>query len=71
MFIVNNYSLAIILCIVTMVCWGSWGNTLKLAGKSWRYELYYWDYVIGIFLFSIIMGLTLAVESRDALFLLT
>ena len=59
MFIVNNYSLAIILCIVTMVCWGSWGNTLKLAGKSWRYELYYWDYVIGIFLFSIIMGLTL------------
>ena len=59
MFIVNSYSLAIILCIVTMFCWGSWGNTLKLAGKSWRYELYYWDYVIGIFLFSIIMGLTL------------
>ena len=59
MFIVNSYSLAIIFCIVTMFCWGSWGNTLKLAGKSWRYELYYWDYVIGIFLFSIIMGLTL------------
>lgn len=59
MFIVNSYTLAIILCIVTMFCWGSWGNTLKLAGKSWRYELYYWDYVIGILLFSIIMGLTL------------
>lgn len=59
MFIVESYLLAVILCVVTMLCWGSWGNTQKLAAKSWRYELFYWDYVIGIFLFSIIMGLTL------------
>ena len=59
MFIVNSYSLAIVLCIVTMLCWGSWGNTQKLASKSWRYELFYWDYVIGILLFSIVMGFTL------------
>lgn len=59
MFIPQSYSLAIILCIITMLCWGSWGNTQKLAGKSWRFELYYWDYVIGILLFSLLLGFTL------------
>ena len=59
MFIPQNYTLAIILCFVTMLCWGSWGNTQKLAGKSWRFELFYWDYVIGIVLFSLLMGFTL------------
>lgn len=59
MFIPQTYSLAVILCIVTMLCWGSWGNTQKLAGKTWRFELFYWDYVIGIVLFSILLGFTL------------
>src|SRR5665647_3243949 len=59
MFIPQSYSLAIILCIVTMLCWGSWGNTQKLAGKSWRFELFYWDYVLGILLFALLIGFTL------------
>lgn len=59
MFIVNNYSLAIIFCVITMLCWGSWGNTQKLAGKTWRYELFYWDYVIGVLLLSLIFAFTL------------
>ena len=59
MFIVQNYPLAVIFCIVTMLCWGSWANTQKLAGKTWRFELFYWDYVIGIFLFSLLSALTL------------
>lgn len=59
MFIVENYSLAILFCFVTMLCWGSWGNTQKLASKTWRYELFYWDYVIGILLFSVISAFTL------------
>ena len=59
MFIGNNYLVAVVLCFVTMLCWGSWANTQKLAGKTWRYELFYWDYVIGILLFSIFLGLTL------------
>lgn len=42
-----------------MLCWGSWGNTQKLAGKSWRFELFYWDYVLGILLFAILLGFTL------------
>lgn len=59
MFIVSSYALAIVLCFVTMLCWGSWGNTQKMAAKSWRFELFYWDYVIGILIFSVILGFTL------------
>lgn len=59
MFIVHSYGLAILFCFITMVCWGSWANTQKLASKNWRFELFYWDYVIGILLFSLISALTL------------
>ena len=59
MFIVNSYGLAVALCFVTMLCWGSWGNTQKLAAKSWRFELFYWDYVIGMVIFSLFLALTL------------
>ncbi|MGZ3767368.1 MAG: GRP family sugar transporter [Mucilaginibacter sp.] len=59
MFIVNTYPVAVLFCIVTMLCWGSWANTQKLAGKTLRFELFYWDYVIGILLFSLISALTL------------
>ena len=59
MYFCNNYTLAVIFCVVTMFCWGSWGNTQKLAGgKNWRYELFYWDYVIGVLLFALVSGLT-------------
>lgn len=59
MFIVDNYGLAVICCIITMLCWGSWANTQKLASKHWRFELFYWDYVIGILIFSIVSAFTL------------
>lgn len=59
MYIISSYSLAVFFCIITMLCWGSWGNTQKLAAKTWRYELFYWDYVIGIVLLSIVFGFTL------------
>ncbi|MCW3089521.1 MAG: multidrug transporter permease [Ferruginibacter sp.] len=59
MFIVQNYSLAILCCFITMLCWGSWANTQKLVTGKWRYELFYWDYVIGILLFSLIAAFTL------------
>jgi len=42
-----------------MLCWGSWANTQKLAQKSWRFELFYWDYVIGILLMSLIFSFTM------------
>ena len=59
MYYCNNYTLAVVLCVVTMLCWGSWGNTQKLAGKTWRFELFYWDYVLGLVLFALLAGFTL------------
>ena len=58
MYFCDNYALAVAFCVITMFCWGSWGNTQKLAGKTWRYELFYWDYVIGVLLFALISGFT-------------
>ena len=57
MFIIENYSTAIFFCVITMLCWGSWANTQKLS-PQWRFELFYWDYVIGIVLFTVLFGLT-------------
>lgn len=59
MFIVKSYFLAVVFCFVTMLCWGSWGNTQKLAAKSWRYELFYWDYVLGMALFALLIAFTM------------
>src|SRR5258708_363987 len=60
MFVVNSLPVAIFLCIVTMLGWGSWANTQKLAGKEkWPFELFYWDYAIGVFLFSLVFAHTL------------
>ncbi len=59
MYIVSSYLVAVILCVITMLCWGSWANTQKLAQKSWRFELFYWDYVIGIMMMSLIFSFTL------------
>jgi glucose uptake protein len=59
MFVVHSYSLAVLLCLVTMLCWGSWANTRKLTSKAWRFELFYWDYSIGVLLLTLALGLTL------------
>jgi glucose uptake protein len=58
-FIVDHYAIAVVLCLITMLCWGSWANTQKLAGREWRFELFYWDYAIGVLLVSFAMALTL------------
>jgi glucose uptake protein len=59
MYIVTHYPTAVLLCIATMVCWGSWANTQKLASREWRFQLFYWDYAIGVLLLSLILAFTL------------
>ena len=59
MFVIHSYSTAILFCIITMFCWGSWANTTKLSSPGWRFELFYWDYAFGILILSIIMAFTL------------
>jgi glucose uptake protein len=65
MFIVENYGLAIMLCVITMFCWGSWANTTKLTSKTWRFELFYWDYGIGILLTTLLLAFTLGSDGRE------
>ncbi len=59
MTIVESYAVAVVMCVVTMICWGSWANTQKLASKEWRFELFYWDYAIGAMLFALALAFTL------------
>jgi glucose uptake protein len=59
MIIVQSPSVAIAMCIVTMLCWGSWANTQKLATKEWRFQLYYWDYAIGVLLLALVFAFTM------------
>jgi glucose uptake protein len=59
MFIIQSYPVAILFCFITMLCWGSWANTQKLAAGRWRFELFYWDYVIGILFTSLFAAFTM------------
>ncbi len=58
MFIIQDYTLAVLFTLVTMLCWGSWANTQKLTSKNWRFEAFYWDYVFGILIASLIFAFT-------------
>ena len=58
MLIVESYALAVALCLVTMLCWGSWANTQKLASREWRFQLFYWDYAIGVLLLAVLLAFT-------------
>ncbi len=58
MFIPESYGFALLLMIICMICWGSWANTYKLT-KDVRFELFYWDYAIGIFVMAILLAFTL------------
>jgi glucose uptake protein len=71
MFIIQDYTIAVVFCLVTMLCWGSWANTQKLAASSWRFELFYWDYVIGIFLMAFLFALTLGSSGENGRSFLT
>lgn len=60
MFVVDQLGIAIVFCVITMLGWGSWANTQKLAGKDkWPFPLYYWDYALGVFALSVVLMFTL------------
>lgn len=58
MLIINSYSVAVVLLFITMICWGSWANTQKMATKDWPFQLFYWDYTIGVVLMSLLFAVT-------------
>lgn len=59
MVVVESYPMAMVMCVVTMLCWGSWANTQKMASKEWRFQLFYWDYAIGVLLLALALAFTL------------
>jgi glucose uptake protein len=71
MLILNSYPLAVFLLVITMLCWGSWANTQKLvSGAKWPFQLFYWDYSLGVIIMSLIFGFTIGsmgAEGRDFL----
>src|SRR5438045_7957735 len=65
MFTPSSLSIALLMMITSAICWGSWANTYK-GVKNYRFELFYWDYAVGIFLISLILGHTMGSTSHDA-----
>jgi glucose uptake protein len=59
MVIIESYPVAVAMCVITMLCWGSWANTQKLATKEWRFQLFYWDYAVGVLVLALVLAFTL------------
>lgn len=67
MILPQTYLSALLLIILSMLCWGSWANTFKLTGK-WRFELFYYDYSAGVLLAAIIAAYTFGSMGSDLSF---
>jgi glucose uptake protein len=65
MFVPHTFGLALLMILTSAICWGSWANTYK-GVKNYRFELFYWDYALGIFLIALALALTMGNTSNDA-----
>ena len=65
MFTPHSLGIALMMMITSAICWGSWANTYK-GVKNYRFELFYWDYAVGIFLISLIFAFTLGSAGNDS-----
>jgi glucose uptake protein len=59
MVVIQSYFVAVLMCVITMLCWGSWANTQKMASKKWAFQLFYWDYSLGVLILSLILAFTM------------
>jgi len=65
MIVIHSYSWAVFLAFITMLCWGSWANTQKMAGKNWPFQLFYWDYAIGVLLLALVLAFTAGSTGKE------
>src|SRR6202167_6482158 len=65
MFTPSSLTIELLMMITSAVCWGSWANTYK-GVKGYRFELFYWDYALGIFLISLVLALTMGSTGQDS-----
>src|ERR1019366_2770477 len=61
----SSLSIALLMMITSAVCWGSWANTYK-GVKGYRFELFYWDYAVGIFVVSLLLAFTMGSTGNDS-----
>ena len=66
MVVPHSYLVALLMTVLTMTCWGSWANVVKMV-KGWRFELLYFDYAFGILLASLVAGFTFGSMGGDGL----
>lgn len=59
MFIITQFFLAFLFCIITMLCWGSWANAQKLSSRQIPFQLFYWDYGMGVLVLALLAAFTL------------
>jgi glucose uptake protein len=57
MILPHTYLTTLLVLVLSMICWGSWANTQKMAGK-WRFELFYFDYSFGVIVTAVILAYT-------------
>ena len=57
MYLPETYQAALVLMLLSMLCWGSWANTLKLC-EGYRFQHFYWDYALGVLVGAVALGLT-------------
>lgn len=65
MLIVESYTIAVAMCFITMLCWGSWANTQKLASSEWQFQLFYWDYSLGVLLLTLLFAFTIGSTGEE------
>jgi len=66
MLIIESYSIAVVLTIVCLICWGSWSNTqVFVSNKNYRFELFYWDFILGILIFTLIAAFTVGSSGEE------
>jgi glucose uptake protein len=65
MLIVESYGIAVAMCFITMLCWGSWANTQKLASNEWQFQLFYWDYSLGVLLLTLLFAFTIGSTGEE------
>ena len=65
MIVIQSYLIAVLMCVITMLCWGSWANTQKLASKKWAFQLFYWDYSLGVLILSLILAFTMGSNGEE------
>jgi glucose uptake protein len=60
----TTYLAALLLTLFSVLCLGSWANGLKLV-KKWRFELFYFDFAIGLLLGAILAAFTFGTLGSD------